>query len=161
VLPVSMLLLAGILVASDFRDYDDTPEGAPLRPLTRIAVVVAALVLMAVIAIPLAASSLVRQSQDEASEGDVAAALSDARSAQNVEPFAATPRLQEALVLEEAGALTPAAAAARAATERESTNWRTWVVLSRIEARRGRAVPAVVAYRKARALNPRSELFKR
>jgi Flp pilus assembly protein TadD len=111
--------------------------------------------------VPLAATSFVRQSQEEASEGDVAAALSDARSAQNVEPFAATPHLQEALVLEEAGALTPAAVAARAATERESTNWRTWVVLSRIEARRGRAAPAVAAYRKARSLNPRSELFRR
>jgi hypothetical protein len=160
VLPVAMLLLAGTLVASDFRDYDETPEGAPLRVLPRIAVVVAALALMAVIAIPLASTSLVRQSQDEAAEGDVAAALSDARSAQNVEPFAATPHLQEALVLEEAGTLTPAAAAARAATERESTNWRTWVVLSRIEARRGQALPAVLAYRKARSLNPRSELFR-
>ncbi|TMK57669.1 MAG: O-antigen ligase family protein [Actinobacteria bacterium] len=95
VLPIAVLLLAGTLVATDFRDYDDTPEGAPLRPLPRAAVVVAALALMAVIAIPLAATSLVRQSQDEANEGDVAAALSDARSAQNVEPFAATPRLQE------------------------------------------------------------------
>jgi O-Antigen ligase len=160
VLPVAMLLLAGTLVASDYRDYDETPEGAPLRVLPRVAVVVAALALMAVIAIPLASTSLVRQSQDEAAEGDVAAALSDARSAQNVEPFAATPHLQEALVLEEVGALTPAAAAARAATERESTNWRTWVVLSRIEARRGQALPAVLAYRKARSLNPRSELFR-
>jgi O-Antigen ligase len=161
VLPVAMLLLAGTLVATDFRDYDERPEGAPLRVVPRIAVVVTALALMAAIAVPLAATSFVRQSQEAAGEGDVAAALSDARSAQNVEPFAATPRLQEALVLEEVGALTPAAAAAREATERESTNWRTWVVLSRIEARRGRAVPAVAAFRKARSLNPRSELFRR
>jgi hypothetical protein len=161
VLPISMLLLAGTLVAADFRDYDDTLEGAPLPVLPRVAVVIASLALMATIAVPLAATSFVRQSQDEANSGDLAAALSDARSAQNVEPFAATPRLQEALVLEEAGALGPAAAAARAATERESTNWRTWVVLSRVEARRGRAVPAVLAYRKARSLNPRSELFRR
>jgi len=161
VLPIAMLLLAGTLVASDFRDYDDTPEGAPLGILPRVAVAVAALALMAVIAIPLASASLVRQSQEEASEGNVAAALSDARSAQNVEPFAATPHLQEALVLEEAGVLGPAAAASRAATERESTNWRTWVVLSRIEARRARALPALLAYRKARSLNPRSELFRR
>jgi hypothetical protein len=161
VLPVAMLLLAGTLVASDYRDYDDAPEGAPLPLLGRAAVAVAALAALAVIAIPLASTSLVRQSQDEAREGDVAAALSDARSAQNVEPFAATPRLQEALVLEEAGALGPAAAAARAATARESTNWRTWVVLSRIEARRARAIPALLAYRKARSLNPRSPLFRR
>ncbi|HET7416342.1 MAG TPA: O-antigen ligase family protein [Solirubrobacterales bacterium] len=161
VLPIAMLLLAGTLVATDFRDYDDTPEGAPLSVLPRVGVAIASLVAMTVIALPLAATSFVRQSQDEAGRGDIAAALSDARSAQNAEPFAATPRLQEALVLEQVGALGPASAAARAATERESTNWRTWVVLSRIEARRGRAVPAVLAYRKARSLNPRSELFRR
>ncbi len=45
-------------------------------------------------------SSLVRQSEAEARAGDYPAALDDAKSAQNVEPGAATPRLQEALVLE-------------------------------------------------------------
>jgi hypothetical protein len=161
VLPVAMLLLAATLVASDFRDYDERPEGAPLPAAARIGVAVLGLAMMAAIAIPLASTSLVRQSQAEAREGDFPAALSDARSAQNVEPFAASPRLQQALVLEEAGALAAASAPARAATERESTNWRTWVVLSRIEARRGRAVPAVAAYRKAKSLDPRSPLFRR
>jgi cytochrome c-type biogenesis protein CcmH/NrfG len=64
-------------------------------------------------------------------------------------------------VLEQGGELPAAAAAAEAATERESTNWRTWLVLSRIEAERGRAAASVRAYREARSLNPRSELFGR
>jgi cytochrome c-type biogenesis protein CcmH/NrfG len=69
--------------------------------------------------------------------------------------------LQEALVLESPGELAAAAAAARAATERESTNWRTWLVLSRIEAELGDASAAVRDYHQARLLNPFSELFQR
>ena len=64
-------------------------------------------------------------------------------------------------MLEAQGDLDSAAAAARAATERESTNWRTWLVLSRIEAERGNASAALRDYRKARSLNPFSELFQR
>ena len=87
--------------------------------------------------------------------------LADARSAENVQPGAATPRLQQALVLELQSKLPAAAEAARGATERESTNWRTWLVLSRIEAERGRVDAAVAAYREAKSLNPLSPLFDR
>jgi cytochrome c-type biogenesis protein CcmH/NrfG len=65
-----------------------------------------------------------------------------------------------ALLLEERGDLAAAASAARGATDRESTNWRTWLVLSRIEAKRERAAAAIEAYRRARSLNPRSPLFE-
>ncbi len=87
--------------------------------------------------------------------------LEEARSAQNVEPAAASPRLQQALVLELQGDLPAAEAAARAATERESTNWRTWLVLSRIAAERGRAGISVHAYEEARAMNPHASIFQR
>jgi Flp pilus assembly protein TadD len=62
-------------------------------------------------------------------------------------------------VLEAEGDLALAATAARGATQRESTNWRTWMVLSRIEAKRGRASAAVRDYRKAKSLDPLSPLF--
>jgi cytochrome c-type biogenesis protein CcmH/NrfG len=74
-------------------------------------------------------------------------------------PGSAAPRLQQALVLEEAGDLARAAAAARAATERESTNWRNWLVLSRIEAERGRAAASLRAFRRSESLNPNFSLF--
>jgi O-antigen ligase len=159
VLPVALLLLAAPLVASrgEFAGGGRRAMQLPFR-LAFVPVAAAAVV---AIAIPLASSSLVRQSEADARGGDLAAALSAARSAQNVQPDAATPRLQQALVLEAQGELSPAAEAARAATERESTNWRTWLVLSRIEAERGHAAAAVVAYRRARSLNPRSALFQR
>ena len=118
-----------------------------------------ALAAIVAIAIPLASETETRQSQNDAQAGRLAAAMSAARTAQNAQPGAATPRLQQALVLEAEGNLTPAAAAAHAATERESTNWRTWLVLSRIEAKRGQAIVALHDYRKARSLNPRSPLF--
>lgn len=158
VLAVAMLLLAATLISA--RDPEPREGASALSALPRAGVAAVAVIAIVVIALPLAGTSLVRQSQDEARAGDYAGALSDARTAQNVEPFAATPRLQEALLLERAGRLRPAAGAARAATEHGATDWSTWLVLSRIEARRGRAAAAIAAYRKARSLNPRSPLFR-
>jgi hypothetical protein len=163
VLAVSMLLLGSILVG---RPDEPAGEGRPgrrggLPPAPRLMLVAVALAAILAIAIPLATTSLVRESEADVRGGNLSSALSAARSAQNVQPDAAGPRLQQALVLEAGGDLSAAAVAARAATERESTNWRTWLVLSRIEAERGRAVAAVRAYGEARSLNPRSELFSR
>jgi O-antigen ligase len=157
VLAISFLLLAAILVAPG---DSPEPEGGPGLPWPlRAGAALVALVAIAAISIPLASTGLVRQSEADARAGDLPAALSAARSAQNAQPDAASPRLQEALVLESEGELEAAAAAARAATERESTNWRTWLVLSRIEAELGHASAAVSAYREAHSLNPFSELF--
>jgi Flp pilus assembly protein TadD len=62
-------------------------------------------------------------------------------------------------VLEALGDLDEAAVAAREATDREKTNWRNWLTLSRIEAERGRAPEAVRAYERAASLNHHSLLF--
>lgn len=157
VVPVAALVLAAVALTGR--------EGGGARPVVplvlRLACALVSLVAIVAISIPLASTGLLRDSEAEARAGDLVAALEAARSAQNVEPGAAAPRLQEALLLEETGDLAGAAAAAREATERESTNWRTWLVLSRIEARRGNAAAAVSAYRTARSLNPRSALFAR
>jgi hypothetical protein len=158
IVPIAALLLIAVVLTAG--DREPAPEEAPGLPWPwRIGVVAASLAAIAWIAIPYAGTALIRQSQEEARSGDLTAALEDARSAQNVQPGAATPRLQQALILEEEGRLEAAAAAARAATEREPTNWRTWLVLSRLEAQLGRAAPAVRDYRRARSLNPQSSLF--
>lgn len=157
VIPIALLLLASLLVSA--------PEGAPRSrasgfPLP-LRIATAALVIAAIvaIAIPLSSSSLLRQSQADAREGEMTTALAAARSAQNAQPDAASPRVQEALLLEQLGDLPAAAAAARAATEREETNWRNWLVLARLEAKQGHADAAIRAYAKAKSLNPRSPLF--
>jgi tetratricopeptide (TPR) repeat protein len=157
VLPIVFLLLGSVLVTAG-PGVKHAQTG--LRPAARIAFAAIAVAAIAVVVIPYTSERLVRESQADARAGNLDAALSAAGSARNVQPDAATPRLQEALVLESLDDLQAAAAAARAATERESTNWRTWLVLSRIEARLGRAQSAVADYRRARSLNPNSSLFR-
>jgi O-Antigen ligase len=159
VLPAAMLLLAAVLVAAG--PSAAPGEGGSLRPPLRVAFGVAAIAVIAAIAIPLAATGLVRESEADVRAGDLDAALSEARRAQSVEPAAAGPRLQQALVREAQGDLAGAALAAHGAVERGATDWRNWLVLSRIDAERGQAAASVRAYRRAKSLNPRSPLFER
>ncbi len=159
VLSIALLLLAVVLLSPGSR-ASSASEPAPFALPLRFATAAAALLAIAAIAIPLASTGLLRQSEAEARAGDLDAALSDARSAQNVLPGAMSPRLQRAVLLETMGDLEAAAAAAREASEREPTNWRTWLVLSRLEARLGNSEAAVQDYRRARSLNPLSPLFE-
>jgi hypothetical protein len=155
IIPIAALLLIAVTITAGDQPAKRGGFGWPLRA----GIVAAAIAALIAIAIPLASTSLIRQSQASARDGDTAAALADARSAQNVQPGAATPRIQEALLLESEGEYAAAASAAAAASEREPTNWRTWLLLSRIEAERGQAVAAVADYRRARSLNPLSPVF--
>jgi O-Antigen ligase len=157
VLPVALLLLAAVLLAPT--EGSDLARRMVAKLPFRLATAAVAIAALAAIAIPLAATNLVRESEADVRDGDLSGALAAARDAQSVQPNAATPRLQQALVLEEMGELRPAAEAARAATERESTNWRTWLVLARIEASLGQPSQAVRDYRRAKSLNPHFSLF--
>jgi hypothetical protein len=139
------------------RGADTPPGGGPLG--ARLAVVVLSLLALAAIAVPLAGALAIRDSQAAAADGRLSAALEDARTAERMQPYAATPHLQRALIFEQAGALDEAVAAAKSATTEEPTNWRTWVVLARLEARRGHYAQGVDAYERAKALNPLSNLF--
>ncbi len=166
VLPLTFFCLAAVLVAAaggggQEAEGEPREERAPGLPLwLRLGLPLGALVAIVAIAIPFAQTDLVRQSEAAVREGNLDKALEDARSARNVEPGAASPRLQEALVLELGGDLDRAVAAARSASRRESTNWRPWLVISRLEAKRGDADAALAAYRRARSLYPLSPLFQ-
>jgi hypothetical protein len=153
VLPVASLLLAAVLLGGDGKE-----ERSPSWWL-RAGTVILSLLAIAAIAIPLTATSFLRQSQADARENDARSALEDARSAQNAMPGAAGPWLQEGLLLEANGEFAAAAEATTKATEREPDEWRNWLVLSRIEAENGRAAAAIAAYRRARALNPLNPVF--
>jgi tetratricopeptide (TPR) repeat protein len=125
---------------------------------------VAALALLAMLVqIPhLISTSELRHSQELAQQGSRPdLALAHANDAVAAEPWAGSPFLQRALVLETSGALRSALADATAATDREPTNWRPWLLRARLEAELGRANAALRAYRKARSLNPRSKIFQR
>jgi Flp pilus assembly protein TadD len=113
---------------------------------------------LSLVAATLSGATNLRDSQAAAATRP-AVALRDAADARRVQPYAASPRLQEALLLEQRGDLAGAAAAAARATRSEPTNWRTWFVRARIEAEQGKADAAVRHYRRVRDLNPRSNLF--
>jgi hypothetical protein len=124
-----------------------------------VGIVVVAAACLIVIGVPLADVNAVRKSQAEAVAGNTSAALADAREATRLEPGAATPEIQTALVLESRHDIPAAAAAARQATLDEPANWQTWLVYSRLEAEAGHPDTSLAAYLRARSLNPRSPLF--
>lgn len=164
VLPAATLLLAAIALAGRAdAPLRVTPALAEPKPRLAVRLPLAGVALAALVAIgiPTAAASDLRDSQVRAADGDLTGALERAQSAAEVQPYAAAVRLQEALVLEQAGELRRAVAAARIATQNEPTNWRTWLVRSRLEARTGGAAAALRSYERARTLNPRSLLFVR
>jgi Flp pilus assembly protein TadD len=161
VLPCIFVVLAAIAVAAGRPAAKDPAAraGGWRRYASPAAVAALSLAALLAIALPLSGSSSVQASQDQVAKGNLDAALADARDAAGTEPFAATPYLQEALVLELQGQFEPAVAAARQATTKEPTNFQTWLVLSRLEAENGNAQAAVDAYRRAKSLHPNSGMW--
>ena len=161
VLPVAFLLLAAAVVARPSRDEVTRTEGGIAPGLARFVMPALAVAGGIAILIPMAGSEAIRDSQASVTAQNLPGALGDARTAGDIEPFSASPSLQQALVLELQGDVDGAVAAARQATEDEPTNWRTWLVLSRLEAKNDNPAESVAAYREARDLNPNSPLFDR
>jgi O-Antigen ligase/Tetratricopeptide repeat len=93
--------------------------------------------------------------------GDLSAAAQDATDASTLQPWAAEPWLQLALVEEEAGNLTQARRAIAEAIDRAPDDWSLWYAASQIEYRAAGRTAALEAYERARALNPRSPIFDR
>lgn len=160
VLPMLALLLAGVALAAR-RGEDARPQAPARRPWSRAAVGLTALAAIVLIAIPLAATRALRGSEAEARGGDLAAALASADQARRLQPYASTPQLQRALVLELAGSLDGAATSVSEAIRSSPQDWRLWLVRSRVQAKRGKAAASVADYRRARTLNPRSSIFAR
>lgn len=157
VLPVAFLLLVAAIVNPLSAGSPEAPPGEPLPIPARLGVAALAIAATITVAIPTAGLISVRESQADVRAGELASALDAARDAGDIQPYAATPDYQEAQILELQGDLANAAAAAREATTKEPTNWRTWLVLARIEAERGRTGPALEAFERARSLNPISD----
>lgn len=155
VLPMVFMFLAGTLLGSTGHR---SSQG--LNWPLRIATIAVSILAVIAISIPLATSSLIDKSQREADQGDLSAALSSAQQASKVNPSSASAYLQKALVLEAQGNLDDAILAARKATTLEETNWRTWLILARVQALGDAPDSAALrSYRKARSLNPDSSIF--
>jgi tetratricopeptide (TPR) repeat protein len=157
VLPVTFLLIAAVAIGRVHPGETRPGLGGPPRsPIAeRVLTVVVAIAALVAIAIPFGAESSVDESREAVEEERLDDALTDAQDAVAIEPFAATPRLQEAAVLERLGELPEAVESAREATEKEPTNWRPWLALSRLEAQNGNPDESVAAFEEAQSLFPR------
>jgi tetratricopeptide (TPR) repeat protein len=158
VLPVSFLLLAAAVLAPSLRQHPGR-MGKPAVGVVRAGAVALALACLVAIAVPLATANDVRASQSAASSGNRPLALQDAREAARVEPGAASPQIQLALVEELRGDLPAALSAIKRATHDEPQNWATWLILARLQAEDGKPKASLAAFRRARSLNPRSLVF--
>jgi hypothetical protein len=114
-------------------------------------VAVAAIATSAILFLSLAKTA---DSQAAVDRGDLPAAASDARDAVAIEPWAADPRLQLALVEELGGDVGPAIRDIKAAIDRAPDNWQLWFVKARLEVKAADGPAARHALAKARELNP-------
>jgi len=155
VLPVAFLVLAAGMLAPQHYASPPRHEGF----VTRALLVGLCVVAMIAIIPALLGAEAIRGSRAAASDGDLRSALDKAEHAQDLQPYAATPDLQRALVLEQMGRYGAAIRPARDATDAASQDWQAWLILSRIEAEAGLPEASIAAYQRAKRLNPRSTLF--
>lgn len=169
VLPVAFFALAaGVLALSAGRSGSglspsevpdgSPPAGAPLAPWARALAAVGAMLAIVVLFIPMAGTSAFESSQEKYREGDVEGALAEAETSSSLQPWAASPRIQEAQLLALLGREQEAVATARDAVDKEDGNWRNWLVLSQLLV--DSPDRSAAALQRARALNPRSAYLR-
>jgi hypothetical protein len=100
-------------------------------------------------------------SRAAASAGDHASAAQDARDARTLQPWAAEPRLQLALVEEAAGHLRAANRDLEEAIQRAPDDGQLWFMRARLKVKSGDVRGARLALARARELNPRAPFLAR
>jgi O-Antigen ligase len=166
---VCVALLTGLATAPEREIEAATEAAAPPRRAShprrllavRAAVLVVCLGVIAVVGLALLTQARLKSSASAAARGDSAAAISAAQDARRLEPWAASPYLQLALLEEQAGDLRIARAWLADALERDKRDWRLWLVSARINAELGSIGPARRSLARAKSLNPRSPLFSK
>jgi tetratricopeptide (TPR) repeat protein len=142
------------------------PRAAPPNPppragfLARAALVLVAWLVVVAQAIPFLGNEEIGSSRRAAARGDLAEAVDHARSAQAIEPWAASPGLQLALAYEGLGDLANARRRLAEAIERDPQDWRLRVIDARLAVKAGDIPAARRALARARELNPRSRLLR-
>jgi hypothetical protein len=135
------------------------PEDRESRFGLGVATLALAWVALVASTLVLAADVKLDDSRAAVRDGDLAGAADDARAARAILPWSGAPRLQLALVHERGGDLAAARRAAGEAAERDSEDWRVWLVVTRLAVKDGDVEAARRALRRARRLNPRSPLL--
>jgi hypothetical protein len=156
---IAMLAL-GLLVGPATASPEPVAAAPRMRFSARAAIVVVAWLVLCVQAIPFLAGQEVDGSQSAARSGDLAKASDRAQSAVAIQPWATSPRLQLALVQEEAGRIDLARREVAGAIARDDQDWRLQLVAARLAVKAG-DIPGARRYlARARALNPRSRLLR-
>jgi hypothetical protein len=112
------------------------------------------------LALPLLSTLQLRASQNAARDGDLQKAVDRADSARSLQPWAAGPKIQLALVQRARNDYGGAERTAQEAVRNEPTNWRAWLVLANIENDTGQADNYARHLTIARSLNPRSRYWQ-
>ena len=161
VIPVVAIVAVALLVGPATATATASASGGrQLRPIAvRAGVVAVAISLIVAQAIPLLAQDDIRRSQHRFAAGDLDGARAAAVGARGVQPWAASPYLQLALVDERRGDLRSARSAISKAIERDPLDWRLWLTSARIDDQSGLARAARAKLDRAIALNPRSPLL--
>lgn len=174
---VTAVALLGLGLAIGTATFADPPTGesgtldprairaGPLRTrrgahsMARLGVAVLCAAGIVAVALPYLASRQLGRSEAAVRAGQTDTALSAALAARDLEPWAATPYLQLALVSEQARDLRPARTWIAQAIRRNREDWRLWLVKARIDTKLGRTVDARRALGRAVELAPRSPLL--
>jgi hypothetical protein len=135
------------------------PEAGRAHPrilprAARLIMVVVAVSALCAESIALLGNERLRASQRAAEHGDLAAAADAALEARQLEPWAAAPSVQLALLNEQVGSVPTARRWIGDALRRDPSDWRTWVVATRLRIESGDVGAARRALATARRLNP-------
>lgn len=161
ILPVMFFVLTAGVVGVFAQDDEEEPAPTRVAPpswAVRVPVGIVALAMIALIAVPLAATMAYRSSQESVRSGNLTNALDQATDAVDIQPYSASAKIQVAQVLELLDRDQEAIKLAREATEDETGNWRNWYVLSHLLEMKSKE-QSRKAFEKARSLNPKSVLF--
>ena len=154
VLPAVAMLAFSSVAAPD---HELTEEASVL---SRSLVGVVAVLLLALVVPPTVASHALIDSREHAAKGQLADSIGAARSARRWQPYSAEAWLQEGLAQEASGNIKQAVTMVRGAIKREPGAWQPWLVLAGLDAKQGDVAGALRDYRRARDLNPTSQLFE-
>jgi hypothetical protein len=154
VIPIVALLAFAAVAAPD--------EGlqAEASPIVRSVVGVVAVLLLALVIPPTVASHALIDSRQFAANGQLGKSIGSARSARTWQPYASEAWLQEGVALSASGNVKQAEVMVLAAIKREPGAWQPWLVLAGLQAKQGNSSAALKSYRRARDLNPTSQLFE-
>jgi O-antigen ligase len=153
-------LASGVLVAARCSQLSSAPDPALVArgEERRFGLAVAGLAIAWIAAVALIGPLLVDReidaSQSAAADGDLISAVSHAKTARSIEPFAASPYVQLGLLAESQGDYATAAERLTQAIDREDRNWQLYYLRSRVEEEAGDRAAARADLDHARRLNP-------